>query len=127
MKIYDYIFYRFFKFLRNFIDSPGFGTIILMCWLFFFNGITIVEHTISVSSLSSYISKLSMLGYTIFILVFHFLLFTNRRQTIIIEKFSKEGRISTIIGSICVVLYFLLSIVFYFKSTVPRIGGILKL
>ncbi len=127
MRIYNYIFFKIYQILSVFDESPTFGTIIVMCWLFLFNTFTIVDLIIRNKLVSSLFNDYSTIPYTILIIIMHFLYFHHKeRYAQIVEEYEKESKKLSIYGTLSVILYIVLSILVFFKFTVPYIGGILK-
>jgi len=123
MKIYNYIFFKLYKLLSEFDDQPSFWVIIVLCWLFLFNCVTLTDYILADTVISSLFSKQIALAQTIVILIGHFLYFNrNRRTKIIDSQFKGESRLGSVLGFTLVVLYFILTILVFFQFTVPAIG-----
>jgi len=127
MRVYNYIFFKIYQILSAFDESPSFASIIVMCWLFLFNSFTLIDYVFQSDVVSAFFKKYSSIPFVIMILAVHFFYFYhNEKHVRIYEKYKNEGKNSAIFGSIGVVLYIFLSILVFFKYTVPYMGGSLK-
>ena len=133
MRIYDYLFYKINQFLEGFDDTPYFATVIVLCWLFYFNAITIVGIILQnrepeeLERISNYFTTTNAVIAGILQIALHFLYYYYRhRFLVIMERYRSENRTQSILGTIFTLIYVALTIGIFFKYTVPNIGGILS-
>jgi hypothetical protein len=118
------MFFKIYQILSVFDESPSFASIIVMCWLFMFNGFSLFDYFLSDYEITSL--RDSYMNITTGVLIFggHLLYFYYKGRNVkIIKKYEKESKNLAIWGTIGTVLYVFLTILIFFKYTVPFAGG----
>ena len=127
MRIYDYLFFKINQLLTLFDYETHFASIIIMCWLFFFNSATLFYFLSFVIDTDSMEKIYFTISGGVVIFGGHLLYFLRKdRIERIIKRFKNEKRVSSILGLIGTVLYIALSIWLFSSVTVPNTGGTLK-
>ncbi len=130
MRLYNYFFFKVLQILTVFDESPVFATVMVLCWLFYFNSITIVGYIWGLGNtaknFATFYFTYSIAINVIFALLHFFYFYYKSRYFKIIEKYENESKRSLTIGIICTLVFVIASIIVFFKYTVPNVGGILK-
>jgi uncharacterized membrane protein len=122
MRFYDYIFFKAYQIGFAFDDSPAFGTVIVLCWLFLFNLFTLSEYVLEDLGLSPFSNLYLTILVCILILAGHFYLFYYKKRYLAIhDRFKDESKALRIVGTIGVIAYVFLTIYVTFKYTVPHV------
>ena len=122
MRIYDYIFFKAYQIGFAFDDSPAFGTVIVLCWLFLFNLFTLSEYVLEEIGLSPFSNLVVTIIVCILILFGHFYLFYYKNRYLSIhDRFKDENKTSRILGTIGVLAYGFFTVYVAFKYTVPHV------
>ncbi len=126
MRLYNYFFFKIFQILTVFEDTPVIGTVIVLCWLFLFNSVTIMSCFVEHSRIAVfYLSNIVWLN--VVSMFFHFFYFYYKSRYLkIIERYENESKRSLTIGIIGTIVFVIASILIFFNFTAPNVGGILK-
>lgn len=127
MKIYDYLFYKINQLVSLFDYDTSFASIIILCWLFSFNSLTLfyfLSFHIDIKAILNIYA--SILG-GIVVIGGHLIYFISKGR---IEKinntYKNENRTTAIFGLIGAILYIGLTNWLFWVVSAPNMGGILK-
>ncbi len=126
MRIYNYLFFKIFQILTVFDDTPVFATIMVMCWLFLFNSVTVVRYIFGKSAFAMHFFNYIVILNVLFSGSHIFYFYYKSRYLKIIERYENESKRSLTIGIICTLVFVIASVLIFFKYTIPNVGGILK-
>ncbi len=126
MRLYDYFFFKIFQILTVFDDTPVFATIMVMCWLFLFNSVTVVRYIFGKSAFAMHFFNYIVILNVLFAVSHIFYFDYKSRYIKIIERYENESKRSLTIGIISTIFFIIASFVVFFKYTFPHIEGILK-
>lgn len=126
MRLYDYIFYKIYKFLKVFDSSPTFAAIIVVSWLFMFNVLTITYYISLIYDITAFLKMYTTVIGGIVTFGGHLFYFYWRGRHIRISDRYKSDKKYSLFGSIGVLLYFILTLLLFFMVVAPKMGGIIE-
>ncbi|MCU4156796.1 hypothetical protein J1N10_12470 [Carboxylicivirga sp. A043] len=123
MKIYRYLFHKYYILFSAFTDSAGFYVNILLCWLLMFNSFTLVDYFLSDIIAPELVDKTTIIIYILLILAIHFSYFNSDRiDKIVNEEFNNENIKVGRLGILGAIGFVLITVWFFFNYTVPFVG-----
>jgi hypothetical protein len=127
MKIYDYLFYKINQLVSLFDYDTSFASIIILCWLFLFNSLTLFYFLSFLIDIKAILNIYASITGGIVIIGGHLLYFLWKGR---IEKinntFKDENKTTAIFSFIGAILYIGLTNWFFWFVAAPNMGGILK-
>ena len=127
MRVYNYLFYKISQVVGLFTDSPTFGAIIVMCWLFIFNSFTLFYLFSKNYEISQLLDAYASIAGGILVFGGHLVYFYSKSRYIeIFDSHKNESNSSSITGFIAVFIYIFVSIWIHWVYVIPNIWGILK-
>ncbi|MDE5423334.1 hypothetical protein L3073_14030 [Ancylomarina sp. DW003] len=125
--MYKYLFYKIRQVVGIFTDSPTFGAIIIMCWLFMFNSFSMLyliglnyEISMILDTYASIIGGVVVFGG-------HLLYFYRKSISIFVhEKYKKESELTSIIGFVVLFIYIAGSIILHWGYVIPKMDNLIK-
>jgi len=128
LKIYEYLFYKLYLFFLIIDkDMPKFLSIMALCWLMFFNVITVLGKILTFYPELGYSINKTIIGILLGTIIFliHFFYFSWKdRYLTIIERYKIESEKSKLFGTIGVLFYIGLSTGICLFYSVPKIQSI---
>lgn len=118
-KTYNYFFLFIYKLINVFDDNPSFATIMVLCWIFLLNSVSLVSYLIYFLELKIIYIFDYLILYSLMVLIFHFYYFNNRRRNQIVnEVFNNKKKIPIYLGTVVFFIYIILSNWLFFKYTI---------
>jgi len=128
MKVFDYIYYKYFRFFNSFSDEmPDFIAMMAVCWLLFMNSyalmaLIVVQFELNIVEIFS--NQVLGVGIGLAILTFGYFRFLyKRRYRMIIDQFERESKNAFLQGTVYVVAYTVASFWITLVYVVPFIGS----
>ncbi len=119
--MYNHIYYWINKLFLSFDGFPNFWTIIVLYWLLLTNSSTLLFALLEGNYDCALLNYESFMLYAILMLIGHFIYYSHKRRTDLINKLDKMTRNAKVFSLTTAIIYVKATILIFVYYTVPYI------